>query len=69
MTLSLLLDVLDRTPSALELAERLPLRGGRLSLGGLPGSSGAVLVAWLARRSPQRLFAVWRPPPPRPNGG
>ncbi|HQR17605.1 MAG TPA: CarD family transcriptional regulator, partial [Gemmatimonadales bacterium] len=58
MTLSLLLDVLDRTPSALELAERLPSRGGRLSLGGLPGSSGAALVAWLARRSPQRLFAV-----------
>ena len=58
MTLSLLLDALDRTPSALDLAGRLPVRGGRLSLGGLPGSSGAALVAWLARRSPQRLFTV-----------
>ena len=58
MTLSVLLDVLDRTPTALEAEARLPARGGRLALGGLPGSSGAALVAWLARRSPQRLFAV-----------
>jgi transcription-repair coupling factor (superfamily II helicase) len=54
----MLLDVLDRTPSALEAEARLPVRGGRLALGGLPGSSGAALVAWLARRSPQRLLAV-----------
>ncbi len=58
MTLTLLLDTLDRTPTALELATRLPARGGRLALGGLPGSSGAALVAWLARRFPDRLFAV-----------
>lgn len=58
MTLSLLLDVLDRTPSALDVAARIPARGGRLALGGLPGSSGAALVAWLARRSPGRLFTV-----------
>ncbi len=58
MTLSMLLDVLDRTPTALEAEARLPVRGARLALGGLPGSSGAALVAWLARRSPRRLFAV-----------
>ena len=58
MTLSMLLDVLDRTPTALDVAARLPARGGRLALGGLPGSSGTALVAWLARRSPQRLFTV-----------
>ncbi len=58
MTLAPLFDALDRTPTALELDARLPRRGERLALGGLPGSSGAALVAWLARRHPGRLFAV-----------
>jgi transcription-repair coupling factor (superfamily II helicase) len=34
-----------------------------LHLGGLPGSSPAVLVAWLARALPQRLFVVVAPTP------
>ena len=34
-----------------------------MRLGGLPGSSGAVLAAWLARRLPSRLFVVVAPSP------
>ncbi|MEZ4377101.1 MAG: transcription-repair coupling factor [Gemmatimonadales bacterium] len=45
------LDAFDRCPSARELVARLPDRGELLRLGGLPGSSGAVLVAWLAARA------------------
>lgn len=58
MSLAPLLDALDGTPTALEAEARLPTRGERLVLGGLPGSSGAALVAWLARRHPQRVVAV-----------
>ncbi|HXG43364.1 MAG TPA: transcription-repair coupling factor [Gemmatimonadales bacterium] len=58
MTLRLLLDAFERTAFAYELSERLPSRGGELRLGGLPGSSGAVMLAWLARRFPQRFFTV-----------
>ena len=46
-----------------DLAGRLPGRGSALRLGGLPGSSGAVLAAWLAARFPQRLLAVVAPTP------
>jgi transcription-repair coupling factor (superfamily II helicase) len=58
MSLDLLLDAFDRTPGGRELHQRLPSRGAELRLGGLPGSSGAVLVAALARALPQRLLAV-----------
>ena len=58
MSLDLLLDAFDRTPGGRELHQRLPARGAELRLGGLPGSSGAVLVAALARALPQRLLAV-----------
>jgi transcription-repair coupling factor (superfamily II helicase) len=58
MTLRLLLDAFERTAFASELSERWPSRGGELRLGGLPGSSGAVMLAWLARRFPQRFFTV-----------
>ncbi len=47
-----------RTPFAADLPERVPPAGAALRLAGLPGSSGAVMVAWLAERLPQRLFAV-----------
>jgi len=57
------LDAFERTPAVRELAERLPSRGAALRLGGLPGSSGAVLAAWLAGRFPQRLLAVVAPTP------
>ena len=58
MTLELLLDAFERTRFAFDVRERLPARGAQLSLAGLPGSSPAVLLAWLARAYPSRLFTV-----------
>ena len=63
MRLKPVLDAFARTPAALDLAERLPARGETLRLGGLPGSSGAVLAAWLAARFPQRLLTIVAPTP------
>jgi len=63
MRLKPVLDAFARTPAALDLVERLPARGGTVRLGGLPGSSGAVLAAWLAARFPQRLLAIVAPTP------
>src|SRR3989449_11478233 len=63
MALEFLLDRFDDLPATRALAERLPSPGSRLSLAGLPGSSPAVLVAALARRFPQRVFAVVAPTP------
>nr|MBA3260769.1 hypothetical protein [Gemmatimonadales bacterium] len=63
MSLRPVLDAFERAPAAADLAERLPARGQALRLGGLPGSSGAVLVASIARRFPQRLLAVVAPTP------
>ncbi|HEX3233237.1 MAG TPA: transcription-repair coupling factor [Gemmatimonadales bacterium] len=63
MRLRPVLDAFERAPAAQDLIPRLPGRGSRLRLGGLPGSSGAVLVAWLARTLPQRLLAVVAPTP------
>ncbi|MGQ0703957.1 MAG: transcription-repair coupling factor [Gemmatimonadales bacterium] len=53
-----ILDGLNRTPFAQDLPSRLPAGSQALRLAGLPGSSGAVLVAWLAEQFPQRLFMV-----------
>jgi transcription-repair coupling factor (superfamily II helicase) len=58
MTLTLLLDAFERTAFAFDLRSRLPARGRTLELGGLPGSSPAVMLAWLARTFPDRLFTV-----------
>jgi len=58
MTIPILLDAFDQTPFARELVSRLPGRGTLLRLGGLPGSSGAALAAWLSRAQPQRLVVV-----------
>jgi len=58
MTLNLLLDAFERTALALDLRDRLPSRGGQRQIDGLAGSSGAVLIAWLARQYPDRLFTV-----------
>ncbi|HEX6407870.1 MAG TPA: hypothetical protein VFZ90_11885, partial [Gemmatimonadales bacterium] len=63
MSLKPLLDAFERTPAVLELSERLPARGTASRLGGLPGSSSAVLVAWLVRACPQRLLTVVAPTP------
>ncbi len=53
-----ILSAFARTPFARDLPERLPPAGGALRLAGLAGSSGAVMVAWLAEQLPQRLFTV-----------
>ncbi|HTK41021.1 MAG TPA: transcription-repair coupling factor [Gemmatimonadales bacterium] len=63
MSLELVLDAFARSPAIQDLAERLPGRGHSIRLAGLPGSSGAVLVAWLARRFPARLFVIVAPSP------
>jgi transcription-repair coupling factor (superfamily II helicase) len=63
VSLKPVVDAFERSPAVLELGERLPGRGGTLRLGGLPGSSGAALVAWLARAYPQRLLTVVAPSP------
>ena len=63
MSLDPVLDAFGRVPATRTFERRLPARGEALVLGGLPGSSPAVLVAWLARRHPQRLFTVVAPTP------
>jgi transcription-repair coupling factor (superfamily II helicase) len=63
VSLRLVVDAFERVPATQELTGRLPARGATLRLGGLPGSSGATLVAWLARTFPQRLFTVVAPTP------
>jgi transcription-repair coupling factor (superfamily II helicase) len=63
MSLAFLLDHLEQIPATRALAEHLPGPGKRVGLGGLPGSSPAVLVSVLARRLPQRLFGVIAPTP------
>jgi transcription-repair coupling factor (superfamily II helicase) len=63
VTLRPVLDAFGRAPATQELASRLPARSTALRLGGLPGSSAAVLAAWLAHRFPQRLLVVIAPSP------
>ncbi|HEV8196939.1 MAG TPA: transcription-repair coupling factor [Gemmatimonadales bacterium] len=53
-----ILSSFGRTPFARDLPARLPGAGQVTRLGGLAGSSGAVMVAWLAEQLPQRLFVV-----------
>ncbi|HET8622420.1 MAG TPA: transcription-repair coupling factor [Gemmatimonadales bacterium] len=63
MSLRPVLEAFGRAPATQTLASRLPARGNALRLGGLPGSSAAVLAAWLAQRFPQRLLVVVAPSP------
>jgi len=63
MPLDFLLDRFDDLPAVRSLAEGLPAPGSRLGVGGLFGSSPAVLVATLARRLPQRAFCIVAPTP------
>lgn len=58
MSAELIFAALERSPSVRELWGRLPDRGQRLRLGGLPGSSAAALVAWLAERRPSQLITI-----------
>jgi len=61
--LRFLLDRFDEMPATRALVEQLPAPGTQLAIGGLPGSSPAVLVAALARRLPQRVVVVVTPTP------
>jgi transcription-repair coupling factor (superfamily II helicase) len=63
VSLKPVLDAFERVPAVQELSQRLPGRGASLRAGGLPGSSGAALVAWLAAALPQRLITVVSPTP------
>jgi transcription-repair coupling factor (superfamily II helicase) len=63
MTLSLLIDAFHETAAARRIAVELPGRGELRRLAGFPGSSGAVLAAWLARELPGRLVVVVLPTP------
>ena len=63
MPLDFLLEKFAELPAHRALAADLPPAGKRAGVGGLPGSSPAVLVATLARQLPQRLFAVVAPTP------
>ena len=58
MTLTSVVGAFERTAFALELRDRIPSRGDQLGLGGLPGSSAAVMAAWLAQAFPSRLLTV-----------
>jgi transcription-repair coupling factor (superfamily II helicase) len=51
-------DAFARTPAIADLRGRLPARGEVLRLGGLAGSSGSVLAAWLANGNPHRQVVV-----------
>ncbi|HET8650470.1 MAG TPA: hypothetical protein VFL95_10535, partial [Gemmatimonadales bacterium] len=63
MSLEMVLDSFARTPGAVALQEQLPARGGTVRVGGVAGSSGAVLASWLVRSQPQRIVVVITPTP------
>ncbi|HEX9893704.1 MAG TPA: DEAD/DEAH box helicase, partial [Gemmatimonadales bacterium] len=63
MSLARILDAFGDTAMAQQVIADLPGRGSVRRLGGLPGSSPAVLAAWLARALPQRLVVVVAPTP------
>ena len=63
MPLDFLLEKFHDLPATRSLMERLPSSGKRVGVGGLPGSSAAVLVGALARALPQRVFTVIAPTP------
>ena len=63
MALDFLLDRFQELPATRSLSERLPPPGTAALVGGLPGSSAAVLVAALMRRLPQRVFVIVAPTP------
>ena len=63
MALDLILDAFDKTAASRQLRAKLPARGERLRLGGLPGSSSAVVAAALARSNPERPVLIVAPGP------
>src|SRR5256885_17231613 len=63
MPLDFLLEKFHDLPATRSLIGRLPSPGKRIGVGGLPGSSAAVLVATLTRALPQRVFTIVAPTP------
>ncbi len=63
MPLDFLIDRFNELPATRALLERFPGAREVRPLGGLPGSTPAVLVAALARGLPQRVFVVLAPTP------
>jgi len=61
--LPLVLERFSETSVARALLESLPRRGEDLLLRGLPGSSPAVLTAWLSAAAPGRVLTVVAPTP------
>jgi transcription-repair coupling factor (superfamily II helicase) len=58
MPLPQLLSVVKSLPAFGELASRIPRPGARCEIGGLHGSSDAVIIAGLSEYVPQRFFVV-----------
>ncbi len=58
MSATAMFEALARSPAVRELLARLPARGEARALGGLPGSSAALLTAWLADQVPGTLIAI-----------
>ena len=58
MALPTLIDAVVALPAFARTVNTLPDPGRRLTLGGLPGSSDAVVLAGLVRRLPTRFFVV-----------
>jgi transcription-repair coupling factor (superfamily II helicase) len=58
MAFDALLDAIERLPAFQRTLNTLPAPASRLTVGGLPGSADAALVAALVRRLPTRFFLV-----------
>ncbi len=64
MSLPTLLEAIDGLPAFTRLVQTLPGPRARVTIGGLHGSSDAVLLSALVRRFPQRLFVLLAPTVP-----
>src|SRR5215831_2777058 len=58
MALDTVLDAVERLPEFNRVLNSLPAPGGRVVVGGLPGSADATLVAALVRRLATRFFVI-----------
>src|SRR5437764_7074214 len=58
MALTTLLDAIERLPAFVRLYNTMPAPGERRTIGGLPGSADASVLAALARRLTTRFFVV-----------
>ena len=58
MALTTLLDAIERLPAFVRLLNTVPAPGERRTIGGLPGSADASILAALARRLTNRFFVV-----------